>query len=212
MAHTKRKNGHLYDTEIWKTCPYCAQGTTAIEFGKTVGINGRDPVEQLGKSVPVSTITPETITATAPTADYLQKQEEVGKTQPVFKPKQGSDPVVGWLVCVTGHDVGIDYRLFPRTNTIGRGADMDVRIKGDNTISSDTHAKIDYDSLNNDFYLLPGNNRNTIYLNGAPVYQAMRLSPYDRIRLGKTEVLFVPFCCDRFVWPDSGDEAAEDNA
>ena len=45
------------------------------------------------------------------------------------------------------------------------------------------------------------NNSNTIYCNGAPVYAALKLSPYDRVRFGHTELLFVPFCCERFTWP-----------
>ena len=66
----------------------------------------------------------------------------------------------------------------------------------------DTHAKIDYDVLNNQFYLIPANNRNTIYCNGSPVYAAQKLSAYDRLRLGDTEVLFVPFCCEHFTWSE----------
>ena len=104
-----------------------------------------------------------------------------------------------------GHDKGCDYRLCAKTNSIGRGEDMDVRIKGDDTISSNIHAKIDYDVLNNAFYLLPANNRNTIYVNNAPLYAAQRLNPYDRLRFGQSELLFVPFCCDRFTWPIEGE-------
>jgi hypothetical protein len=29
---------------------------------------------------------------------------------------------------------------------------------------------------------------------------AIELQPYDRIELGETKVLFVPFCGERFVW------------
>ena len=194
MAQARCSRGHLYDPEIYgNNCPYCDQGNTTINFDE--GPAG------FGKSVPVSFIAPEEIKKTAPSKEYLARQEEIGKTQPAFRPREGHDPVVGWLVCVHGHDVGVDYKLCARINTIGRGGEMDVRIKGDDTITSNTHAKIDYDALNNDFYLIPANNRNTIYLNGAPVYAAQRLAAYDRIRLGQSEVLFVPFCSDRFVWP-----------
>ena len=213
MAKKRCANGHIYDSDIYgDNCPYCDGNTPTIDFGRPAAAAPAaeaDPFEQegIGKSAPVSTIRPEEITKTRPPQAFLDKQEEIGKTQPAFRPQQGSDPVVGWLVCVHGHDTGKDYKLSARTNTIGRGSEMDVRIKGDDTISSDTHAKIDYDVLNNDFYLLPANNRNTIYLNGAPVYAAQKLSAYDKIRFGKSEVLFVPFCCDKFTWPteDEGD-------
>ena len=200
MAQARCSRGHIYDPEIYgDSCPYCASVSTSINFETTEDYS--TPAADVAKSVPVSAIVPEDIPKTAPTSEFKQKQEEIGKTQSVFQPKTGKDPVVGWLVCVQGHDTGEDYKLRAKTNTIGRGTDNDVRIKGDDTITSATHAKIDYDMLNNDFYLLPGNNRNTIYLNGAPVYSAVKLAGYDRIRFGQSEVLFVPFCTDKFVWP-----------
>lgn len=203
MAQARCKNGHIYDREIYgDDCPYCDRGTGTISFG---GSAPRERAffapEEIGRSEPVSAITPEDIGRTAPPKAYLEQMEEIGKTQPAFKPREGSDPVVGWLVCVSGHEAGKDYRLAARMNTIGRGGEMDVHIKGDDAITSNTHAKIDYDVLNNAFYLLPANNANTIYCNGAPVYAATKLAPYDRLRLGLTELLFVPFCCERFTWP-----------
>ena len=203
MAQARCSNGHLYDADIYGSeCPYCENGIDTLDFdgGETFF---QDPLD---KSAPVSTLTPEEIRRTAPPKAYLEQQEEIGKTKPTFQPKQGGDPVVGWLVCVKGHDAGKDYRLGARTNTIGRSSKMDVCIRGDDTVTSDVHAKIDYDALNNDFYLLPANNRNTIYLNGAPVYAAQKLAAYDRLRFGRTELLFVPFCGDKFVWPAEGQE------
>ncbi len=207
MAQARCSRGHIYDPEIYgDSCPYCASVSTSINFETTEDFS--TPAADVAKSVPVSSIVPEDIPKTAPTSEFKQKQEEIGKTQSVFQPKTGKDPVVGWLVCVQGHDTGEDYKLRAKTNTIGRGSDNDVRIKGDDTITSATHAKIDYDVLNNDFYLLPGNNRNTIYLNGAPVYAAVKLTGYDRIRFGQSEVLFVPFCTDKFVWPTAEEKEA----
>ena len=203
MAQARCSNGHIYDSDIYgDNCPYCEHGANTIDFEGADSAGGGDfGLEDVGKSFPVSAITPEEVQKTRPPKQFLEQQEEIGKTKPAFTPKKGGDPIVGWLVCVDGHDVGLDYKLSARTNTIGRGSEMDVRIKGDDTITSNVHAKIDYDVLNNDFYLVPANNRNTIYHNGAPVYAAQKLEAYDRIRLGQSEVLFVPFCCDKFVWP-----------
>ena len=211
MAQTRCKNGHIYDPEIYgDNCPYCDRGTATISFGSSAPRDsGWFAQEAFGRSAPVAAITPEDIGKTAPPKELLEKQEEIGKTRPAFRPKEGSDPVVGWLVCVSGHDTGKDFRLGARTNTIGRSGEMDVHIKGDDAVTSNVHAKIDYDVLNNAFYLLPANNSNTIYCNGAPVYAALKLSPYDRILLGHTELLFVPFCCEHFSWPaaEPGDRA-----
>ncbi len=194
MAQARCRNGHIFDADIYGTrCPYCEQGSSStIYFQDSVGgtVGGG--------------IVPEEIGRTAPPKECLERQQEIGGTVGVFQKHHGSDPVVGWLVCVKGQEKGADYRLRAKTNLIGRSREMDVQLKGDDTVSSDTHAKVDYDVLNNDFYLIPGNNRNTIYLNGRPVYAAQQLQAYDRLRFGDTELLFVPFCCERFRW-DEGD-------
>lgn len=203
MEQRECVNGHIYDAELYKDgCPYCRDQHASIDFEKTSS-PAPDEIEE-SRSVPI--IVPEEIRKTTAPAGYLEQQEAIGKTRSVFIPTQGGEPVVGWLVCISGSETGSDYKLSPRTNTIGRGEEMDVRIKGDRAITSDTHAKIDYDVLNNNFYLLPANNRNTIYLNGAPVYAAQKLDAYDKIRIGKTDVLFVPFCCEKFVWPTEDKE------
>lgn len=210
MAQARCRNGHIYDPDIFgENCPYCDRSATAIDFDRsmerTVGIQGGG-MDAFSKSHPVDTIAPEEIKKTAPPKEFTVKQEEIGKTRPAWTPASGTDPVVGWLVCVQGHELGKDYRLYGRTNMIGRSGEMDVQIRGDDTITSNTHAKIDYDVLNNQFYLLPGNNKNTIYLNMAPVYAAQKLEAYDRLRFGKTELIFIPLCSEKFRWPTDGKE------
>ena len=203
MAQASCGKGHIYDSDIYDSCPYCDNGASSIDFG----VGAADLQDGIGPSVPVSVIKPEDIKKTSAPQEYLEKQDEIKHTRAACAPTKGKEPVVGWLVCVQGHDIGRDYHLMPRTNNIGRGGDMDVQIKGDDTITSNCHAKIDYDALNNDFYLLPANNRNTIYCNKATVYAATKLKAYDSIRLGKSEVLFVPFCNEHFTWPqDDGEE------
>ena len=203
MAQARCANGHIYDSDLYGDhCPYCDHGTSTIYFDDNYS-DGLDGFSQDGFGTSARTsITPEAIGKTMPPKSFLEKQDEIRGTVGVFQKHHGTDPVVGWLVCVKGSSVGTDYRLSAKTNLIGRGSEMDVRIKGDDTITSDTHAKIDYDILNNNFYLIPANNRNTIYLNGGPVYAAQQLSAYDRLRFGETELLFVPFCNDRFQWPE----------
>lgn len=201
MEQTRCQRGHIYDRELYgDRCPYCDNGAASIDFDGDYRDSKIAQLDEVKKSRAEDFITPEEIKKTMPPKDYLGQQDEIGKTMPAWTPKQGLDPVVGWLVCIKGSDMGKDYRLYAKTNKIGRRSDMDVMIHGDDTISSDTHAKIDYDALNNDFYLLPGNNSNTIYLNMTPVYAAQMLKPYDVLLFGRTELTFVPFCCERFQW------------
>ena len=205
MAQARCANGHIYDSELYGDhCPYCDHGTSTIYFDDSYSDNLEGFVQDgFGRSEARSSIMPEAIGKTTPPKAFLEKQDEVRGTVGIFEKHHGNDPVVGWLVCVNGASLGSDYRLSAKTNLIGRGSDMDVRIKGDDTITSDTHTKIDYDILNNKFYLIPANNRNTIYCNGAPVYAALQLNAYDSLRFGETELRFVPFCNDLFRWPDA---------
>jgi hypothetical protein len=40
-----------------------------------------------------------------------------------------------------------------------------------------------------------------VYLNDEEVTLAVELNPYDRIELGESTLLFVPFCGAGFSWP-----------
>ena len=133
MAQVCCSKGHIYDTEIYgNSCPYCDSGAGhTIDFG-----TANDQMAGLGKSIAYSTVMPDDIKKTSAPTSYIREQEQLKKTVGVFAKKTGLDPIVGWLVCVEGHDKGCDYRLCAKTNSIGRGEDMDVRIKGDDTISS----------------------------------------------------------------------------
>lgn len=137
---------------------------------------------------------------------YMKKQEEQEKveeqekTAGIFKKQYDLEPVVGWLVCIDGPTKGKDYHLWARINTIGRGEDMDVCLKEDPTISKENHARLAYDPKYNGFQLIPGKNTNNIYLNNKPIYSSVELAPYDAIEFGKSKMVFVPFCSDRFTW------------
>jgi hypothetical protein len=75
------------------------------------------------------------------------------------------DPVVGWLVCVAGPDKGRDYRIHAERNFIGRGADMDIAVAGDEQISRKNHAVISYNPKRHTFTIAPGDSHGLTYLN-----------------------------------------------
>ena len=231
MSQRRCSNGHIYDPDIYQDhCPYCDRGTETIYFNgadaQPEAIDATVPPKIQSNRKPIpddeeiirkeevakplknvdGQIKPDELGATLAPREYRERQMEIGPTVAAFEKKHGYDPVVGWLVCVEGNNKGQDFPLRAKTNLIGRGSGMDVQIKGDDTISSNTHAKIDYDVLNNAFYLLPGNNRTTIYVNKKPVYSAQQLASYDRLRFGRTELLFVPFCNERFTWEEGEKE------
>lgn len=134
--------------------------------------------------------------------EYRNREEKENKTVSLSRKKMDIEPVVGWLVCIDGADKGKDYRLLDKQNTVGRSSEMDVCIKGDNTISRDRHARIAYDSRHNYFTLIPAESTNNIYVNDEPVYMPVKLEPYDCIEFGESKFVLVALCGERFNWQD----------
>lgn len=127
--------------------------------------------------------------------------DDIGETQVVaINGVAGFDPIVGWLVCVSGPNRGRDYRLHGGVNYIGSDKKMDVCIENDRTISRRNAASISYDDQDKVFFVQKGDGRNLIYLNGKAVRNDADLAIYDRLKIGETELIFVPLCCDKFTW------------
>ena len=114
----------------------------------------------------------------------------------------GTEPVVGWLVCIDGPSRGTDYRLHSGYNYIGREYG-DVRITGDKQISRQKHAMVAYDISDTGesmYYVGPSDGRNIIKLNGRPVLNAAPLNNYDVITIGTSKLIFVALCGAHFSW------------
>jgi hypothetical protein len=182
VALRRCENGHYYDPKKHTQCPFCG-----------VKIPNFNPFKKEGSAS--------------------------GETRPVYQPSNprpgddavtrpallvqdltGIDPVVGWLIAVNGPDKGRDYRIRSERNAIGRSKDMQICIAGDDLISRERHAVITFAPQRNEFYLSPGDGRGLVYLKGEPVLGAEKLTAYDEILIGKTKLLFVPFCGDKFKW------------
>ena len=112
-----------------------------------------------------------------------------GKTVGIIKKKIGIDPAVGFLVCISGPHRGADYKLVAGRNFIGRAAAMDVALADDDTVSRESHALVTYDAKHNTFSLSPGQ-----------VEMVRPLSAYDVIEVGKSQLLFLPLCGEKFQW------------
>ena len=203
--------GHVYDADQFPSCPYCNRNTRAIQFGATAAPAGygattapagygaapagRDDI--IGQ-----TVMPETIRR-------RMEQERDQRTVGEFKRKLGYEPVVGWLVCVEGPEVGKDYRLFGRINSIGRAEGNDVVLAQEHTVSQKNHVRLAYDAKHNNFQLIPGEGTNVTYLNDEPLYVPQKLNAYDVLEMGATKLIFLPLCSERFRWPEKRTEGAE---
>lgn len=111
-------------------------------------------------------------------------------------------PVCGWLVCIAGARVGMDYKIHSGKNFIGRGDEMDIQILGDNEINRHNHAVLVYDPKHRKTMLLPGDSEGLVYLDGEAVYVPTQVHPYKTIELGKSRFLFIALCGDNFEWND----------
>lgn len=198
MSMMSCANGHFYNDEEHSSCPFCGVGLAV------------DPTRPLGATRPIGANEPNawrgggtdaghTRAASVPRPSGLEP--DPGATRHVWAKRMGGvDPVVGWVVCVKGPERGRDYRLHTERNFIGRAPTMDVAITGDATISRENHAVISYNPKKHSYRLAPGASRGLVYLNDEEVLTPMDLAPYDRIELGESELLFIPFCGERFQW------------
>lgn len=204
MAITQCPQGHLYDTNIYQSCPYCGGGTM-IQFdqpGATAAPSGYGATAApagYGGSDRITPISDDAGKTVAPEG-YRKKQEEENKTVSVFRKSRNLEPVVGWLACVDGPDRGKSYELFAKINAVGRSSENDVVIAGDATISRRSHIRIAYDPKHNDFRLIPDESTNNVYLNDEAIYTPRPLTAFDLIELGQTKLVFVPLCGESFRW------------
>jgi hypothetical protein len=126
-----------------------------------------------------------------------------GKTS-VKRTEFFQDPVVGWLVIVGGPGLGAFRPVFEGNNTLGRGTSQRIPIDfGDDTISSEEQAYIRYDSADRKFLLVPNLAKtNVVAVNDRKPTGAVELSAMDLITMGRTQLVFVPFCGNDFDWAE----------
>lgn len=126
-----------------------------------------------------------------------------GKAQ-VVRGEFQQDPVVGWLVVVGGPGVGSFRPVFEGNNTIGRAPSQRIPLDfGDDTISSEEQAYIRYDSAERSFLFVPNLAKtNVVSVNEKRPTAAVELAHMDVITIGRTQVVFVPFCGPDFDWAE----------
>jgi len=125
-----------------------------------------------------------------------------------------SDPVVGWVVAVEGPVKGANYTLKWGINSVGRESNDCHVFLQDETISREAYASIFYDHMSNSFYLLPIQNPRLRMVvltkhprldpdpQWKPLLEKIELQPFHMMKIGKTELMFVPFCGEDFKWED----------
>ncbi|MCD8347689.1 MAG: FHA domain-containing protein [Lachnospiraceae bacterium] len=110
-----------------------------------------------------------------------------------------AQPIVGWLVCVEGNNYGKAFDLYCGKNFIGRSSEMDVSLD-DKTVSRVKHAIIVYEPKERRYFAQPGDSHELFYRNETVVLSSTELNDRDTLTIGKTKLVFVPFCDQRFGW------------
>ncbi|WP_428354292.1 FHA domain-containing protein [Methyloprofundus sp.] len=111
-------------------------------------------------------------------------------------------PIVGWLVIISGKGKGHSFSFSYLRHKIGRDSGQDIALAfGDEKISRENHASIEFDPKLRKYYLMKG--ENLVYLNDGRVgSEDKEIQMGDKITLGDTDLRFVPFCGEDFDWKD----------
>jgi hypothetical protein len=127
--------------------------------------------------------------------------------QKVSRAKFHQDPVVGWLVIVGGPGLGAHRSIYEGNNTVGRASGQRIPIDfGDDTISGEEQAYIRYDSQDRSFLFVPNLAKtNVVQVNDKKPTGAVALQAMDVITMGRTQLVFVPFCGPEFDWAELSD-------
>lgn len=164
-------NGHYYDASIYSKCPHCTGITEQIKI-----------CEVCGESYDAKKYT---------SCPHCQGKGTVALFQ---------KNVVGWLVAIKGPHKGKDFRLQTGRNFIGRDDIMDVCLRYDNAVSRNKHAVLLYEPKGCTFFITPGESHELAYLNGEVLLDAKPLKSGDILTLGRSDLMFVPFCSADFNW------------
>lgn len=176
MGMKRCPSGHYFDSSKSSTCPLCG-----AEVEQSAPENKENKL-----NAPISASGGEPQRLGHQTVGFMVKEK-------------GFDPVVGWLVAIEGPDRGKDFRIRAERNFIGRSPGMDI-IVNDDAVSRENHATISFNPTKHTFKLQPGQSRGLIYLNGEEVAAPENLSKGDKIKIGTTELLFVPFVDEFHTW------------
>lgn len=220
-------NGHYYDANLDK-CPFCVEGAGTVlmerrdsksnstptpinssDRGKSKDnnqniIDKQEPVIS-SSNTPDVRESPKTVylgssNNDAPKVDITNTKEEPELIDRKEQASNGAVTLAGWLVVISNDYKGQSYKITFGFNTIGRAETNHIPLNFDNSISRVKHASIVYDYSNNLFFIKHEDGKYLTYLNGNVILDIKELKAFDKIKIGNTELLFVPLCGEQFKW------------
>ena len=199
----KCEQGHFFDSAVNRRCPHCSvPGLSVADGGPTRAfVGGSREHGVVGASAAGGASNASPLSRTPRTAGLAEGR---GNRTIAWwdKDRTGLNPVVGWLVAIDGPAKGRDYRLHSEGNVIGRDPTANRVVIDDESVHRQKHAILYYDprAVDGNAYHLQAGDGAMVYLNDRAVLQATPLNAYDVIMLGRTKLLFVPLCNERFRW------------
>lgn len=171
MKMVKCMKGHIYNAEKFNSCPQCAG----------MQVKGQDMESVVDEQDDIDTEEPD--------AAKQQKYEIIGRRK-----------VVGCLICVKGTMMGEGFFLREGHNDIGGGANLEVVLSKEFTVSRKAHACITYDKEKNQYQLAIAEGKKDVVYNGMVVEEPVLLEHGGIIRIGQCSLRFVAFCNADFTW------------
>ncbi len=174
--------GHYYDQDRYTSCNFC-MGEASVQQPKEKPV---PPPEVPEVKNPIHGTVPD---------GWGTKDATGGKTV-----IEEAANIAGWLMCISGPCKGNDYRIRYFNNRIGRNENMEIILRGDQSVSGDRHAIITYDPEAKRFIFSYGSGQGIVRHNGAALLGQNDLAPFDHLKIGNCEFIFVPLCGEHFSW------------
>ncbi len=203
MNKKQCKNGHFYDGGKYSSCPFC-EGDETFNFDDddSPTVSTSDFSDDFGD---ISTASFQTEPGWKTTSE---------STVPAWDPEDDMNTirgnidgvdiqktlVVGWLVATKGIYTGESFPIISGRNFIGRNKNYSVNLEKDKTVSRSRHAIIIFEPKTRVFFVAPGDSTELFYLNDKVVLGSEEIKAYDRLKIGDTELLFIPLCGENFAW------------
>ncbi len=191
LGNDGRRDGFDIESEETRVESLAASLSEQAE-SSVAGIES-NPMAQNGVSAPEPEIPP-----AAQNTQRVRGRPEIPETD-FFQ-----EPVVGWLVIVDGPGLGSYRPIIEGNNSIGWAPNQHIRLDfGDDSISAEEQAFIRYDSEDRNFLFVPNLTKtNVVWVNETKPTSAVQLKAMDIITMGRTRVVFVPFCGKEFDWSE----------
>lgn len=188
------KNGHYYDKSLGE-CPSCKSSTVLLNIGTS---------DKKNKSYKSKDINSKTVYM----PNYQESQISTMDKNPINEIEERKEVVLaGWLVIISKQGKGMSFDITFGFNNIGKDSNNHISIQNkDNLISKEKHASIIYDYSNNIYFLKHEDGKYLTYLNGSLVLEVKELKGFDKIKVGNTQLLFVPLCGKKFKWKNSNEK------